>query len=592
MNRSKFHDYGCGQDARPRSMPARARRRRPSRLAVFSAAVILAWLTGGLPALAQPEKLRTASAALEADVLMRALVDELDRSMSDLRLEDLARPYFIQFTAEERNTHSISASYGGLLTIADKRTRGAGSRVRVGSMSLDNTNIGRGGPARGALPLDDDYTTIRHTLWRLTDEDYKRAVEAITRKQAYLRDKTIEDRPDDFSLAEPVQQVDPLPRLEFDTRAWSERLKHLSARFKEHPAIRESNVNLFAGSVAQYVVNSEGTRLRTGDTGIYLQVYAVIQADDGMILNDSLTFLGERPEQIPGDEKLLAEIDALARKLVALAQAPILEQYTGPVLFDASAAGRVFETLLADGLCARPTPLGAGANVTEETLEKKLGLRILPRSFQVYDDPRPRSFAGITLAGAYNFDDEGVPAARVSLVENGILKDLLSARAPTKKIKRSNGHGRGGDFGDPRATIACLYVSDQNAVSPAELKQELVQAAREEGLEFALRIESMEGGDGNRLGSPIHAYKVFVSDGREELVRGLEFLPVQTRALKRILAADNEPKAHNTVSPISLSVITPAILFEDLELRRLTEELDKPPILKSPAQRGGRMSSN
>lgn len=519
------------------------------------------------------------------DILMKAMVDELTRSMKDLVLGDLSRPYFMQYNADDRVTVTINAAYGGLLQSTERRSRGVGSRVRVGSYVLDNSNVGRGGGARGGLPLDDDYTALRHSTWRLTDEEYKRAVETLVRKESYLKDKTIEDRPDDFTPAEPVVVIEPSADMPINREKWEDQIKLLSARFEQYPAVRNAAVGFIAGAINEFIVNSEGTRLRTADTGALLKLNAEIQADDGMMLTDSLTYIAERVEQLPTLEEMIADIDVMCGKLIALAKAPVLEQYAGPVLLDPLAAGAVFEVLLGDELCARPAPLGAGGSAQEESLEKRLGQRILPRSFQVYDDPRETQYEGNVLAGTYVYDDEAVPATRVNLVENGVLKALLASRSPTKKIKHSTGHARGGEFGDPRASIGCLYLADDLGMDAAALKKELLQAAREEGLEYGLRVSLMEQGSGQRLGSPIYTFKVYVADGHEELVRGLEFLPVQTRALKRIIAAGNQRKVYNITSPISASVITPAVLFEELELRKLEEEFDKPPILKSPATR-------
>ncbi len=518
------------------------------------------------------------------DVLLRAMVDELDRSMSELVLDDLPRPYFIQYRAQDRLTFTMSAAYGGLLRSARRHTRPFRSQVRVGSYVLDNTNVGTDG-SHASLALDDDYAALRHGMWQATDRDYKRAVEGLTRKQAYLKDKNIEDRPDDFGPGEPVVALEPSAEIVFDRRVWADHTKQLSARFKKYPQIQDSIVALFAGAVNDHIVNSEGTRLRTGDTGISITISAEIQAEEGMLLSDRLEYIAERVEQLSSIDEMSADIDRMCLKLIELRNAPMLEQYTGPILFEPIAAGKVFEALFADGVCARPVPLGAGGAHSDRSLEKKLGLRVLPRSFQVYDDPRDDSFEGTLLAGHYTYDDEAVLSTRVNIVENGFLANLLAGRSPTRKVKQSTGHGRSPGLGSPRATIGCLYISDDNAVAREQLKEKLIEAARDEGLAFGLRVESMQPGGHANLGSPVYAYKVYVEDGREEMVRGLEFLPVQTRSLKRIVTAGQERQVLNSVSSIVTSIISPAILLEEIELTKVPEEFDKLPILKSPATR-------
>lgn len=547
---------------------------RPTSCHVLAAA----WLASVAPVLAIDDAKPT------ADTVMRALTDELERSMRDLVIEGLPKPYFIQYNAQDRRTLTLQAGYGAIVRADQDRMRFATSRVRVGSYALDNTNIGRGFGGRTSLPLDDDYTAIRHAVWQMTDSDYKGAVEQLARKHAYLRQKEIEDRPDDFSSAEPVQFREPPVDFAFDRGQWEQRLKAWSERFGDYPKIQDSDVILFAGLVTEWIVNSEGTRLRKSDTGLYVRVEAELQADDGMPLSDKLTYIALKPDQLPAVDRVLADIDTMCKKLIELSGAPRLELYTGPVLFDPVATGQAFDVLLGDGLCARPEPLGSGG-ADDTKLENKIGRRILPRSFQVYDDPGPERFKETLLAGAYTYDDEAVKPQRVSLVESGILKTLLASRAPTKKIKHTTGHGRSRGFGDAQATVGCLYVADELGMSADQLKEELLEAVRDEGLDFGLRIESMKTDGFGDLGEPIYAYKVHVDDGREELVRGLRFLPVQTRALRHIIAAGKEREVYNVTSGNTSSFITPAVIFEELELTKIDREFDKLPILKSPVQR-------
>ncbi len=521
-----------------------------------------------------------------SEPLLRAMIDEVDRSKSELKLDDLPRPYLVVYHVEDRIGLSMEASFGGLLQSKTQRSRSAICRVRVGDMTLDNTNVGRGGGTRGTLPLDDDYTAIRHTLWRLTDQEYMQGVEILTRKQAYLQDKLNEDRPADYTAAKAVKQMNPAASLIFNQQEWTTNVERLSARFKRHASIQNARVSFFAGAVNAYSVNSEGTQLREGDTGILIGISASVQAEDGMFLSDSLAYIAEQFDELASVDDILSDIDDMCAKLTTLSNAPTLDQYTGPVFFDAPAAGRVFGSLLSHGVCAQPKPLGAGSSWDERSLEKKIGLRILPRSFEVYDDPTNRMYKDEALVGAYNFDDEGTPSRHVSVIEKGILKNMLAGRAPTRKVVGTTGHARGAQIGDPRATIGCLYIRDKQAVSTDELKTELISVAEEEGLAFGLRIETCQAGGWRQPGKPIYAYKVYVDDGHEELVRGLEFLQVPVRAMKRIVAASDEYAVSNSLSPVSTSIISPAVLFEELELRKPEKELDKQPILQPPHLRG------
>ncbi|MGD2109747.1 MAG: metallopeptidase TldD-related protein [Phycisphaerae bacterium] len=525
----------------------------------------------------------TGATPSDPDLLMNAMADELARSMDKLVLNDLPRPYFMQYSAEHREVVSIRASYGGLLSSDVNRRRALASSVRVGSYELDNTNFGGWDGGLTTLPLDDDYEALRHAIWRVTDVDYKRAVEAFARKKALLKEKNVEDRPDDLSRAEPVRAFEPITTLDVSRQRWEKNVKKLSALFADYSLIQDANVTFFGGVVNQWIANSEGTRLRKVDSGVFVEVGAELQAPEGMRLSDSRQFIGLHIEHLPPVEKMTADVRQMCEKLVELSGAPVLDYYSGPVLFEPIAAGMVFESLLADGVCARPVPLGSGG-WGDDSLERKLGLRILPRSFRVYDDPTAEWFQDTLLAGAYRYDDEAVPPRKVELVKRGKLLTLLASRAPTRKIKRTTGHGRSA-FGAAQAHIGCLYIDCEDGESDEQLKKQLIDVARDEGLEFALRIESMQSGGFGYLGDPIYVYKVFVEDGREQLVRGLEFADVEPRVLKDILAAGNQRKVYNSTAGIPSSIIAPAILIEELELKKPEHEFDKLPILQRPDQR-------
>lgn len=530
----------------------------------------------GLPAPAQH-----AGAIPDTDVLMRALSDELERSMTDLKLEGLQKPYFIQYNVEDRVTFSIDATFGGLTRSDTERQRQLGATVRVGSMELDNTNLGLG-PRPVSLPIDDNYLALRQMIWLTTDAEYKLAAELLARKQAYLKERKIEDRPPDFSPAEPIKQIDPSSEIAVDRTLWENHVRRLSAEFKKHQDIEDSSVSFWAGAVNAYIVNSEGTRYRKRDTGIGVTISAEVRGAEGMEISDRRIYLAEQFNQLPSIDAMLSEIDRMCADLRATAAASMGDHYSGPVLFSAEAAGEAVASLLAGDLASKPVRLGGFGS--DDTMEKKIGLRILPRSFQVYDDPREKFYEKALLAGSYLVDDEGVPAQRVTLVENGILKTLVGSRTPSRKIRTATGHGRG-RLGSTESGAACLFIEDKNAIADDQLIAELVQAAKDEGLEYGLYVKALSGGGFGSLSAPLYAYKVYVGEGRQEPVRGLAFLPVEMRSLKYILAAGTKRAVYNSSGSPLVSVVAPALLFEELELTRVEQQFDTLPILKSPAKR-------
>jgi predicted Zn-dependent protease len=568
------------------------------------------------PLLPSPLDPAVAEVSSEGGILFQALSDELARAMT-LEMPGLDRPYFIQYRVEDSLAHTLSAADGALLSSQRTRQRELRTQVRVGSFELDNTNFADGGFGFGnpieqsSLPLTDDYRALRQALWLATDRDYKNAVETLTRKRAYLRDKHIVDRPADFSAATPLVQSGPTARLEFDEPAWRNRLSELSAQFLRFPEILESGVQLVAGAQDLYLVNSEGTRLRLPDNGAVLAFSAQVQAPDGMRLSDGRFYAGRTVADLPALPALIQDLEALVAELRQRREAEVLERYAGPVLFDALAGPQLFYSLLGEGFAGRPEAVGETRRRPGTlNLEARLGTRLLPTSFRVWDDPTQVTFQGQTLLGHYLHDDEAVPAAALDLVKDGRLTALCRSRAPLRPLSGSTGHARSPANSAPQAHVANLFIEDQKGLSPEDLKAELLAAARDEGLEFALRVTALQvpgafssrpdliryfnragAGEPGRLGDPVAVYKVSVKDGQETPLRGLEFAPVELRALRHILAAGLEPRVFNHVGigyfgvTPPVAVIAPPVLFEDLELQRIREEFEALPLLPPPRAR-------
>lgn len=298
-----------------------------------------------------------------------------------------------------------------------------------------------------------------------------------------------------------------------------------------------------------------------------------------MKLSDSLNVCFVRFQDMPALEELTKRCREMAERLIRIKHAPKMEEaYTGPVLFDAEAAVSIFSQNFGGRFAGGQRPVGSRAS--PDDFEKKLNQRILPKIVNVVDDPTLETVAGSPVLGHYRYDDEGVPARPVSLVENGKLKALVMSRNPSKEFKNSTGHGRG--IYRPSAGIGCLVLSatdPEHASDAATLKVLLLEACDDEALEYGIRIASLSGG------SPLEMYKVFPG-GREELVRGAESVRADLRAFKRMLAVGDSLYVKNVAGrQSSQTVVAPAMLFEELDLSPIDRDFDKPPILPTPLAR-------
>lgn len=554
-------------------------------LAVRGGWKCLALLLGLLVAF--PGALPGASAEdLEDSVLYRAMRDEMERGMARLQLEDLQKPYYLEYTVRDSERFSASASFGALVSSYRSVGRRLTTDLRVGDYVFDNTNFSGGRSGRPAwLVEEDDYDALRHGIWLATDRVYKSAVEVLARKQAVVKTRNLLEQPDDFTRAEPNQYVSEPLTLTADRKQGEEMVKRLSAVFREYPALQGSSVSWSASVGNQYFINSEGSQHRWGEGRVSLRASAHTQADDGMRLSDSFSLNFPVEKGLPPEEEMVEKIRELAVGLTEKAASPSPEDYTGPVLLTEGAAGRFFEQVLVQNLTNPRTPLfeseGRARGFTGPRLVKRLGKRILPKSFEVVDDPTIDEWEGNPLLGWYPVDDEGLAPQKVVLVEGGKLQNLLMSRVPTEKVTGSNGHGRG--VGQSVGSAGNVMVIAGEARSEEELKKALLELCEEEDLEYGILVRKIAGGRGRGgLGTPVGAFRVYVEDGREEPARGLRFDGVTVSALRDIQAAGESKHVHH-FGRGSATLIAPSVLIEEMELRKPPPQREKRPYLPHPS---------
>ncbi len=187
-----------------------------------------------------------------------------------------------------------------------------------------------------------------------------------------------------------------------------------------------------------YFVSSEGSEVRTPGLMARLVVEADTRADDGMDLLRVETFESSKPEGLPSEKELAAKEEKMASDLKALREAPLAEPFDGPALLSGRAAAVFFHEVLGHRLEGHRQR----GETEGQTFTKKVNQSVLPDFLSVYDDPTLGSINGVPLAGSYSHDDEGVPSQRVSLIQDGILKNFLMSRMPITNFAQSNGHGR------------------------------------------------------------------------------------------------------------------------------------------------------
>lgn len=546
---------------------------------IASAAAFLALcLAATASRAAQPTR-----ADAEKDPVFKAMLGEMDRSMTQLQLKDFAKPFFIQYRIEDVDNFETKAEYGA--TEGKQRTHERIARVivRVGDYKADSSG-GRGDGALQFSALDDDPIAIRTALWAATDQAYKAALAAYAQKQAALKQVQTPPQSDDFSKEKPIISLSEPVQLQLDETAWEERVARTSGLYRTDSTIKDSqhdvefSVASFSGRVVNtWLVNSEGTIVRKSSS-LYQEGFAVgAQAADGMRLERSrgttAVTLKDLEPQETFEKKAIEQVASLAD----LRKAPMVEEeYHGPVLLSSDAGTDTLRGLLEGGVVATRPKLGTEAR-TNGPFASSFHARVLPDQMEVVDDPGLKTFDGKALVGAYDVDDEGVPAQAVDLVADGKLQNYLIGREPVRDFPESNGHGRAGIAGPARPSIAVLKITAKDGLSDDELFKKLIDMAKDRGLKSVYYVETMGGATTPRL-----LYRVG-ADGKRELVRGAVLDDLDQRSLRSgVEAAGKDLFVANSDGEVPTTVLGPALLMGDITVKRANETNDKLPFYPAP----------
>ena len=511
------------------------------------------------------------------DPVLRAMLDELQRSKAKLKLTDVETPYYIEYRISDVDEFKVETVFGERRL--QNRSHGRLLRVvvRVGNYKQDSY-IGMGEGLTNVAVVDDDLAALRNELWLNTDRAYKMASEALTQKQAALKQLNVEIPVDDFAKAAAVESVQPLAHLEVTPQEWVDTLQAASALYRRDALLQDFEASADFSATNRYLVNTEGTIVRDGKALYNVRVSGNTQAVDGMRLNRGWSFVSAAAAELPARAKVLEQSGKVIAGLKELREAPMAdEDYRGPVLFAPAAAENVIDSLVSNNIVGRKPQLGAPARTTG-AWSAEYKSRVLPDFVSVKDDPTLTIFQGRSLIGSYAVDDDGVKAQAVSIVEKGRLINFLMGRAPIRDFPESNGHGRAALGQPPEPAPGTLKVESSEPLAPEELKRKLIELAKQHDLKYGYFVESL-GGDL----SPQVLRRVWVNDGHEELVRGGLFGELDTRSLRSdIVAAGDDLKVSNRAESIPNSIINPSLLFDELQVKRAEASKEKLPEYAAP----------
>lgn len=559
---------------------------------------ILACAAAVLPFSAGVAQAGPPDAQVKRSPLLATLQTELERSMKTFKAQDPSA-YYLGYTITDTQRADVSGSNGALLNSSESRNRWLEVAVRTGNYDVDDTHkVGEreqtsSGPGE-AVPLDDDPDVLRRIVWLETDDQYRAAAEAYIKIKAGKEVKvdSAENRAPDFSREQPHTYIGEPVSFTLDRKPWEEKVRAYTKTFRESAAIINSIVTFTAQAQNVFQVTSEGTQLQYGQIRYRLELFIQGKAPDGMDIDRYYNFDWVNPGEAPDDKAVQAAQATMRKELEGLVAAPVNEPSVGPALLTGRAAAVFFHEVFghrAEGHRQKDSSEG-------QTFAKKVGEPILPSFLSIVDDATKKKLGSEDLLGYYQFDDEGVPAERVTLVDHGVLKGFEMSRSPLVGFPTSNGHGRRQLGATPVSRQGNLIVESSKTMTNAQLRAELIKLIKEQGKPYGLLIDDIAGGftfTGRGQPQafqvlPLVVYRVFPDGRPDELVRGVDMVGTPLASLKKIVATGDTTEVFNGYcgaesGSVPVSAASPAILLSELEVQKKEASTDRPPILPPPA---------
>lgn len=526
------------------------------------------------------------------DVIFQAMEEEAARSMKNLHIDVFDPPYFISYQVRQQDHAEVSASFGALLDSKSGTQRSLFVDIRIGDPSFDSSTPGSHQfQVEQLVPLDDDLMSLKRALWYETDLRYKQGIMNYLKKKGRFISGVEEHKLPDFASGnDPVVHLEPVAELTVPMKEWEGLAREISGYFKSAPEIEKSRVTFQADRGVRHHFDTDGNRIRDVSLNYSVLIEAWTKSESGNMIHDQDILMFTEMDRFPPSGVLAEKVKRLIESVNRLRTAEKMDPYVGPALFSPDAAAVLFHEAAGHRLEAdRLRDANDG-----KTFLRKVGKLILPSFLTLVDNPGIKQFHEQNLVGYYQFDDEGQMAREVVLVENGVLKNFLLSRTPVLGFNRTNGHARSDGHRLPMSRMANFIVRSDRRLAPAELKRQLIEQVLQQKKPFGLYVKKIAEGETQTetgdfqvfKGKPLYLYKVF-PDGREQLVRGVEFVGTPISMLAKIAATGDDEAVINGFcgaesGRLPVATVTPSVLLTEVELQASHEQKLRPPILPPP----------
>lgn len=474
--------------------------------------------------------------------IFKAMEDEMDRSMKELKLEGNETPFYIYYSIFQAKRGKVAGTMGAILESNLNDAVWGGVSVKMGNYALtdekytDKVNRVSHNDGFFSMPLDMSYDGIRRSLWMQTNNTYKGAVETYKNKTAQMKRQgiSIDDLPSPDYSKEEVRVV-MQDRLEddFSVDEFEHLVKELSSQFKNHEEVVESDVVLKFQNVMHYGLTSEGIKFQAPCRFYILTVNATMLDESNRSFSQSLEYYNTSFRELPDIKELSSDINVLVENMHVNKKADkFSDVYYGPVLFmDDAGVEMCYKHVFKKGKGLIASPRNLIYNKKDGLFRAKsktwvdyIGKKVVDRKLTFELKPLMSEYKGKSLIGSFSVDMDGlIPRESELLIKDGILNQQIVGRIPTAAQHQSMRHRR--FYIDNNRVMlksgpSVIKISSNEVKSLDELKSDMVEMAKEEGLDYVFVVKPIAS-HANK--APINYYKVNVNDSSEKIVSGVGF---------------------------------------------------------------------
>lgn len=542
--------------------------------------------------ISSPKDEQPASAVTDgqlSDVIFSAMEDEMKHVYKELSEKQKAESLLIDYVLCHSRYSQAVASAGACTGITNYGTanRVMADVILGDSMITSKIEIDNRQPTY--IHQEMDYASIRKALRKESIKAYTSAVENLDNKKNKLKDSPKPEKEISVPEFRKLPPVEWIGRSAVNENTSIDTMKHLAERlskvFLDYPELMNHKVYIRQRRFDHYRLTSEGQKIMIPESQLTIFADADIKTNNGLCITKEYRRHVSRIEDLPSEKYIADELRQFAESIIKESKAKVVKDlYIGPVLYEDEAAAEI----IADNAIFYAHSYSYPERDMYDKKYLYLGKKIFPKQLDVYQLGEDSIYNGVNLMGYNPVDANGQKPMTLKFIEKGILKNMLSKRAPSVGSNLYTGNEWFNTVGVsilPKFSAGILHIKSDEAIKYSKLRKLLLKSAKDQGFKYAYIVRDSRT-------APQELVRVNTKTGEEELILW-EFEKPSRQEFKRAYGVSKEEIIYNKESEFGdktllaqlmgkktfrkgNSIISPkAILLENVELQIIAPEAQK-----------------